>query len=543
MKKLCLIAVLAILITTVCKAQNPGGVPISILPAFTDTLKPADVFPIVHGGATRRATIAQLATAIGASGPVGATGATGATGPTGDSQWMQDDSVIYLADTSQFVGIGTANPKYQLDVRNGFRSKSSNGEIVNKMLLLNVVPVTGIYREFADGDNLIAGNLNVSSAISNPNDTSELWFGYSDFNNKTHGLVIVPVDSSIELNSRKLLNISTNKLIAEADSITINSKEVAFGVDSSFILLAPEVTINNNILRLTEGGVVNSNIGKHQVLLGTDVYYTGNTALNGAAFNSNQLWHGASSIVNCYSDAMGYTTSVGPGQQFIYGHDNFKYMRDTTMGSAVIWDIIGMGENCSVLDNLVETLSDTISYSMLDNMFLRAFDSLNNNRIQGYKNWIKDVNMFGYSRITGNKLNTGTDIKIGNGTMQNSSIENFNMTNNGQHLWGFWLYNTQLSNLNDYSLDNVIYLNKGNVDLSTLASNISNTVFIGGLTKIDNLQMQGKLVFNNTDSATIYALPSPVPGETYYCTDCTPNDNSAGGVKVCYNGSLWRREW
>jgi|GEM_PF-3689192 len=51
------------------------------------------------------------------------------------------------------------------------------------------------------------------------------------------------------------------------------------------------------------------------------------------------------------------------------------------------------------------------------------------------------------------------------------------------------------------------------------------------------------VVFHNTDSVTIYSLPKPMRGETYYCTDCTPNDKSKGGVKVCYNGTAWKREW
>jgi hypothetical protein len=65
-----------------------------------------------------------------------------------------------------------------------------------------------------------------------------------------------------------------------------------------------------------------------------------------------------------------------------------------------------------------------------------------------------------------------------------------------------------------------------------------------GLHIVNNaVSFDSAVVFSNTDSATIYALPSPAMGATYYCTDCTPTDNSAGGVKVCYNGSLWRREW
>lgn len=48
--------------------------------------------------------------------------------------------------------------------------------------------------------------------------------------------------------------------------------------------------------------------------------------------------------------------------------------------------------------------------------------------------------------------------------------------------------------------------------------------------------------FPELDSASIYAL-SPTKHITYYCTNCTPVDNSSGGVVVTYNGSLWKRHW
>lgn len=59
-----------------------------------------------------------------------------------------------------------------------------------------------------------------------------------------------------------------------------------------------------------------------------------------------------------------------------------------------------------------------------------------------------------------------------------------------------------------------------------------------GLTVYPN----GGVQFYNADSATIYAISSPQTGTTFFCTDCTANDGSTG-VKVCYNGALWKREW
>lgn len=52
----------------------------------------------------------------------------------------------------------------------------------------------------------------------------------------------------------------------------------------------------------------------------------------------------------------------------------------------------------------------------------------------------------------------------------------------------------------------------------------------------------GGVQFYNADSATIYAISSPQAGTTFFCTNCTATDNSTG-VKVCYNGALWKREW
>lgn len=59
-----------------------------------------------------------------------------------------------------------------------------------------------------------------------------------------------------------------------------------------------------------------------------------------------------------------------------------------------------------------------------------------------------------------------------------------------------------------------------------------------GLTVYPN----GGVQFYNADSATIYAISSPQAGTTFFCTNCTATDNSTG-VKVCYNGALWKREW
>ncbi len=56
-------------------------------------------------------------------------------------------------------------------------------------------------------------------------------------------------------------------------------------------------------------------------------------------------------------------------------------------------------------------------------------------------------------------------------------------------------------------------------------------------------QSNSTVQFQNSDSATIYAIAAPLTGETRYCTDCTPVDNSSGGCVVTYNGTLWRRHW
>lgn len=59
---------------------------------------------------------------------------------------------------------------------------------------------------------------------------------------------------------------------------------------------------------------------------------------------------------------------------------------------------------------------------------------------------------------------------------------------------------------------------------------------------INSQQLLGPLTFYNTDSASIYAINRPSTGDTYFCTDCTARDQSTG-VKVCYNGKMWKREW
>jgi hypothetical protein len=44
------------------------------------------------------------------------------------------------------------------------------------------------------------------------------------------------------------------------------------------------------------------------------------------------------------------------------------------------------------------------------------------------------------------------------------------------------------------------------------------------------------------DSVTVYNY-TPLQGLSVYCSDCTPKDNSSGGVIVTGNGSLWKRNW
>lgn len=51
--------------------------------------------------------------------------------------------------------------------------------------------------------------------------------------------------------------------------------------------------------------------------------------------------------------------------------------------------------------------------------------------------------------------------------------------------------------------------------------------------------------FKQIDSVSLYALSGSALSNfpQYYCTDCTPSGGGSGGVKVCYNGSAWKREW
>lgn len=82
----------------------------------------------------------------------------------------------------------------------------------------------------------------------------------------------------------------------------------------------------------------------------------------------------------------------------------------------------------------------------------------------------------------------------------------------------------QLSDTNDLSQTRVWFADK------------DSTVF-------DNLIKANK-GFQNTviDSVDLFAIP-PSVGLQYYCADCTPTDNSTGGVSVHGNGSFWRRDW
>lgn len=59
----------------------------------------------------------------------------------------------------------------------------------------------------------------------------------------------------------------------------------------------------------------------------------------------------------------------------------------------------------------------------------------------------------------------------------------------------------------------------------------------------DSIMLNAPTKFLNLDSASFYALNYGA-GITIYCTDCTPVDNSAGGVLVTRNSaSLWKRHW
>lgn len=60
----------------------------------------------------------------------------------------------------------------------------------------------------------------------------------------------------------------------------------------------------------------------------------------------------------------------------------------------------------------------------------------------------------------------------------------------------------------------------------------------------DSLTLDAPAKFLNLDSATIHAMTNCGAGTTIYCTDCTPVDNSSGGVLVTKNlASLWKRHW
>jgi|GEM_PF-5966392 len=295
MKKLCFIAVLAMLITTVCKAQNPGGVPISILPNFTDTLKPNDVLPIVHGGATRRATIAQLSTAIGASGPVGATGAQGATGPTGDSHWTAADSTLYLNDTLYYVGIGTANPQYQLEVHNGFSAVTNNGEIVNSTIGLSGIPYTGIDKIMADGKHGLIGIPNATPLTGEDVDSSAIYFMYSDLAGDQIGGKVIPFTSTTEffgeLVTFHVRNITCGNNIIEpavyaTDNLILSSGECY--QDSGAL---------NTILGSFQSACINAGIGvAHQLILagfGDSTYTYHEMMLGPQAYSNSSPFNGS----------------------------------------------------------------------------------------------------------------------------------------------------------------------------------------------------------------------------------------------------------
>jgi hypothetical protein len=77
---------------------------------------------------------------------------------------------------------------------------------------------------------------------------------------------------------------------------------------------------------------------------------------------------------------------------------------------------------------------------------------------------------------------------------------------------------------------------------------LSNNNWFGGgnlLLHLDSTGLHGNMPFTplRADSALIYAIPTPTTGATVYCTNCTPTDNSSGGVMLTYNGTLWRRHW
>lgn len=82
---------------------------------------------------------------------------------------------------------------------------------------------------------------------------------------------------------------------------------------------------------------------------------------------------------------------------------------------------------------------------------------------------------------------------------------------------------------------------KGMVQYGSMGK-VKASIDTAGQLIVQSQLLLGPLRYYNTDSTNIYSISKPQPGDTYFCTDCTARDNSIG-VKVCYNGKLWKREW
>lgn len=85
------------------------------------------------------------------------------------------------------------------------------------------------------------------------------------------------------------------------------------------------------------------------------------------------------------------------------------------------------------------------------------------------------------------------------------------------------------------------FSHKGFVQYGSMGK-VKASIDTAGQLTVQSQQLLGPLRYYNTDSATIHKIAKPMAGDTYFCADCTARDQSTG-VKVCYNGKMWKREW
>jgi len=134
-----------------------------------------------------------------------------------------------LFDDTLKVGNGVTLAK------NGyFRALAANGSLGTDSLAVGPikVPFVGIRKPFMGNVGLI-GNINTSAFGG---DTSELWFGYTNFASQLHGMVVKMEDSTITLNSQKNLYLNSLEGTFNHEAVFINSNNANVNTGNNFIV-------------------------------------------------------------------------------------------------------------------------------------------------------------------------------------------------------------------------------------------------------------------------------------------------------------------